>query len=141
VKDIFASQEAKRDFRLAWFSESDDNVVDYLLSKDHLTYDEVQKRILNLPSYHHSPSKAFSKNSKPLHEAHLISLSSRPKDKKKKKGSGSSSNPGSKRYNWCRKHSPAPASSQIWTSYNERNVQRDTNGAEMAAPIQEVANT
>jgi hypothetical protein len=62
-------------------------------------------------------------------------------DKKKKKGSSSSSNSGSKEYNWYRKHSPGTASSHIWTQCKELNARRDRNGAEMAAPVQEVANT
>jgi hypothetical protein len=61
VKDVFACQEAKRDCLLAWFAESHDNVVENLLSKDHLTYHEATERILNLPSNHRSPFGASSK--------------------------------------------------------------------------------
>jgi hypothetical protein len=106
VKDLFTCQEVKRDFLLAWFAESHDNVVENLSSKDHLTYHEAKERILNLPSNHRSPSGASSKNSKPQHEANAVSSSNGKKDKKKKKGSSSSSNSGGKECNWCRKHSP-----------------------------------
>jgi hypothetical protein len=39
----------KRDFLLAWFAESHDNVVENLSSKDTLTYHEAKEHILNLP--------------------------------------------------------------------------------------------
>jgi hypothetical protein len=55
VKDLFACQEAKSDFLLAWFAESHDNVVENLFSKDHLTYHEANEGILTLPSNHQSP--------------------------------------------------------------------------------------
>jgi hypothetical protein len=115
--------------------------VENLSSKDHLTYHEAKGRILTLPSNHHSPSGACSKNSKPQHEAKAVCSSNGKKDKKKKKGSSSSSNLGSKECNWCRKHSPDTASGHIWTQYKELKAQRDRNGAETAAPVQEVANT
>jgi hypothetical protein len=99
VKDLFACQEAKRVFLLTWFAESYDNVVENLSSKDHLTYHEAKERILNLPSNHHSPSGASSKNSKPQHEANAISSSNVKKDKKKNKGSSSTSNSGGKECN------------------------------------------
>jgi hypothetical protein len=94
VKDSLACQEAKRDFLLAWFTESHDNVVENLYSKDHLTYHEVKERILNLPSNYRSSSGASSKNSKPQHEANAVSSSNRKKDKKKMKGSSTSSSSG-----------------------------------------------
>jgi hypothetical protein len=77
VKDLFACQEAKRDFLLAWFAESHDNVVENLSSKDHLTYHETKEGILNLPSNHRAPSGASSKNSEPQHEANALSSSNR----------------------------------------------------------------
>jgi hypothetical protein len=43
VKDLFACQDAKSDFLLAWFAESHDNVVENLLSKDLLTYDDAKE--------------------------------------------------------------------------------------------------
>jgi hypothetical protein len=84
---------------MALFAESHDNVVEYISSKDHLTYDEAKERILNLPSNHRSPSGPSSKNSKPQHEANAVSLSNRKKDKKKNKGSSISSNSRSKECN------------------------------------------
>jgi hypothetical protein len=75
VKDLFACQEAKRDFLLVWFAESHDNVVENLSSKEHLTYQEAKERILNLAANHRFPSGASSKNSKPQHEANAVSLS------------------------------------------------------------------
>jgi hypothetical protein len=141
VKDLFACQEAKRDFLLAWFAESHDNVVENLSSKDHVTYHEAMKRILNLPSNHRSPSGASSKNSKPQHEADAVSSSNRKKDKKKKKRPSSSSNPGDKECNKYRSHSPGTASGHIWIQCKALKARRDRNGAETAAPVQEVANT
>jgi hypothetical protein len=141
VKDLFACQEVKRDFLLAWFAECHDNVVENLSSKDHLTYHKAKERILNLPSKYRSPSGASSKNSKPQHEANAVSSSNGKKDKKKKKGSLSSSNSGGKECNWCRKHSPGTASGHIWTQCKELRARRYRNGAEMVAPIQEVTNT
>jgi hypothetical protein len=99
VKDFFVWPEAKEHFLLAWFTESYNNVVENISSKDHLTYHETKKRILNLPSNHQFPSGASSKNSKPQHEANAISSSNGKKDKKKTKGSSSSSNSGSKECN------------------------------------------
>jgi hypothetical protein len=99
MKDLFACQEAKPDFLLAWVAESYDNVVQNLSSKDHLTYHEAKEPILIIPSNHRSPSGASSKNSKPQHEANAISSSNGKKDKKKKKGSSSSSNSGGKECN------------------------------------------
>jgi hypothetical protein len=113
MKDLFACQEANRDFLLAWFAESHDNVVEHLLSKDHLTYYEAKERILNLPSNHRAPSEASSNNSKPQHKANAMSLSNGKKDKKKKKGSSSSSNSADKECNWYRKHLPGMASGHI----------------------------
>jgi hypothetical protein len=140
VKDLFAYQEAKRDFLQAWFAESHDNIVENLSSKDHHTYYEAKERILNLPSNHRSPSGASSKNSKPQHEANAMSSSNGKKDNNKKKGSSSSSNSGGKECNWCRKHSPGIASGHIWIQYKELKARRDRNGAETSAPVQEVAN-
>jgi hypothetical protein len=131
----------KRDFLLVWFAESHDNVLENLSSNDHLTYHEAKERILTLHSNHHSPSGASSKNSKPQHEAHAVSSSNLKKHKKKKKGSSSSSNSGGKECNWCRKHSPSTASSHLWTQCKELKAQRDRNGAETGAHIQDVANT
>jgi hypothetical protein len=37
MKDLFVSQEAKWEFVLAWITESYDNVVENLSSKEHLT--------------------------------------------------------------------------------------------------------
>jgi hypothetical protein len=141
VKELFACQEVKMDFLLAWFAESHDNVVENLSSKDYLTDHEAKERFLNLPSNHHSPSGAFSKNSKPQDEANAVSSSNGKKDKKKKKGSSSSSNSGGKECNWYRKHSPGTASGHIWTQCKELKARRDRNGAKTAAPVQEVANT
>jgi hypothetical protein len=141
VKDLFACQEAKRDFLLAWFAESHDNVVENLSSKDHLTYHEVKERILTLHSNNPSLSGASSKNSKPQHEANAVSSSNGKKDKKKKKESSSSSNSGGKECNWCRKQSPGTASGQICIQCKDLKARRDRNGAEMGAPVQEVANT
>jgi hypothetical protein len=141
VKDLFACQEANRDFLLAWFAESHDNVVENLSSKVYLSYHEAKERILILPSNHCSPSGACSKNFKPQHEANAISSSNRKKDKKKKKGSSSCSNLGGKDRNWYRKHSPGTASGHIWTQCKELKAPRDRTGAEMAAPIQNVSNT
>jgi hypothetical protein len=59
VKDLFACQEAKRDFLLAWFAESHDNVVENISSKDHLTYHEAKEHILNLPSNHWFSLRSF----------------------------------------------------------------------------------
>jgi hypothetical protein len=99
VKDLFACQEATRDFLLAWFAESHDNVVENLLSNDHLTYHEAKERILNLPSNYRSPSGASSKNSKLQHEANAITSWNGKKDKKKKKGASFASNSGGKECN------------------------------------------
>jgi hypothetical protein len=141
MKDLFTCQEAKRHFLLAWFAESYDNVVEPLSSKDHLTYHEAKEGILKLPSNYRSPSGSSSMNSKPQHEANTIDSSNGKKDKKKKKGSSSSSNSGGKECNWYRKHSPGTASGLIWTHFKDLKARRDTTGAEMAAPIQQVANT
>jgi hypothetical protein len=141
VKDLSSCQEAKRDFLLAWFAESHDNVVENLPSKDHLTYHEAKERILNLPSNYRSPSGPSFKNSKPQHEANAVSSSNGKKDKKNKKRSSSFSNSGGKECNWCRKHSPGTASSHIWTQCKELTARRDRNGTEIAAPVQEIANT
>jgi hypothetical protein len=99
VKDLFACQEAKRDFLLAWSAESHDNVVENLSSKDHLTYHEAKERILNIPPNYRSPSEVSSKNSNPQYEANAVSSSNGKKDKKKKKGYSSSSNSGRKECN------------------------------------------
>jgi hypothetical protein len=70
VKDLFTCQEAKRDFSLAWFAESHDNVVENLYhQKTTLPATRQRTHILNLLSNHRSPSGASSKNSKPQHEA------------------------------------------------------------------------
>jgi hypothetical protein len=141
VQDLFACQEANRDFLLAWFAESHNNDVESLSSKDHLSYHEAKERILNFPSNHRSPSGASSKNSKPQQDAKAVSSSNGKKDKKKKKESSSSSNSGGKEYNWCRKHSLGTASGHIWTQYKDLRARRDRNRAETRAPVQEVANT
>jgi hypothetical protein len=65
VKDIFAWQVVTRDFLLALFGKSDDNVMKSLSSKDILTYYEAQEHILNLASEYHSSNNASSKTSKP----------------------------------------------------------------------------
>jgi hypothetical protein len=109
--------------------------------KTNRTYHEAKERILNLPSNHRSTSGASSTNSKPQHEANAVSSLNVKKDKKKKKRSFSSSNSGGKECNWCRKYSPGTASGHMWTQCNELKAPRDHNGAETAAPIQEVANT
>jgi hypothetical protein len=114
MKDLFACEEAKKDLLLLWLAKSHDIVVENLSSKDYLTYYEAKKCILNLPSTHHSPSGASSKNSKPQYEANAISLSDGTHDKNKMNGSFSSSNLGYKECNWCRMHSPGTASSHIW---------------------------
>jgi hypothetical protein len=135
VKDLFPCQETKRDFLLVWFAESHDNIVENVLSKDHLTDHEAKDRIVSLHSNHGSPSGAPSKNSKPQHEPNAVSLSNGEKDKKKQKGSFSSSNSGGKECNWCHKHSPGTASGHIWTQCKQLKVWRDRHGAETAAPI------
>jgi hypothetical protein len=140
-QDLFSCQAAKRDFLLVWFTESDDDVVEHLSSKGHLPYHKAKERILNLPSNYRSPARASSKNSKPQHEANAVSSSNGKKDKKKQKGSSSYSNSGGKEYNWYRQHSPGTASSHLWTLCKELKARGDRNGAEMAAPVQEVANT
>jgi hypothetical protein len=128
-------------FSTGGFAESHDNVVEQLSSKDHLTYHEAKEHVLNLPSNHRSPTGASSKNSKPQHEANPVSSTNGKKDKKQKKGSSSSSNSGGKECNWCRKHSPGTACGHIWTQYKELKARRDRNRAEIATPVQEVANT
>jgi hypothetical protein len=55
VKDLFPCQELKTNILLAWFAESHNNVVEMLMSKDHVTYYMAKKRILNLPSNYHLP--------------------------------------------------------------------------------------
>jgi hypothetical protein len=140
-KDLFACQEAKRDFLLVCFTESYNNVVETLSSKDHLTYQDVKEHILNLPTNHRSLSGASSKNSKPQHEANAVFSTNGKKDKKKKIGSSSSSKSGSKECNWCRPQSPGTACSHIWTLCKELKARRDRNGTETAAPVQEVTNT
>jgi hypothetical protein len=99
LKDLFTCQEVKRDFLLAWFAESHDNVVENLSSKVYPTYYEAKDHSLNLPSNHHSPSRSSSTNSNPHHEANAILASNAKKVKKKKKGSSSSSNSGSQECN------------------------------------------
>jgi hypothetical protein len=56
VKHLFTCREAKKDFLLAWFRESHDNVVESLSSEDRLTYYEAEKHILILHSNYQSPS-------------------------------------------------------------------------------------
>jgi CRISPR/Cas system-associated protein Cas10 (large subunit of type III CRISPR-Cas system) len=129
MRDLFAYKEAKRDFLLAWFAESHDNVVENLASKPHLTYHKAKERILNLTSNHRSLSGASSKNSKPQHEANAVSSSNGKKDKKKKKGSSSASISGGKECTWCRKHSPSTESGHIWTQCKELKAQSDRTGA------------
>jgi hypothetical protein len=73
VKNLFACQKAKRECLLAWFTESHDNVVDNVSSKDYFSYHEAKEHILNLRSNHRSPLGASSKTSKPQHEAPNIS--------------------------------------------------------------------
>jgi hypothetical protein len=141
VKDLFTCQEVKSYFLLAWFTESDDNVVEYLSSKAHLTDHKAKERILTLSSNYHSASGASSKNSKPQNEAKAVSLSNGKKDKKKKKGSSSFSNSGGTEYNWCRKRCPGIWSGQIWIQYKELKARRDRNGAETSAPVQKVTIT
>jgi hypothetical protein len=141
VKDLFTCQEAKTDFLLGWVPKSHDNVVENLSSKDHLTIHEAKDGSLNPASNYRSPSGASSKNSKPQYEANAISSSNGKKDKKKKQGNRSSSNSSGKECNWCRKYSRGNASRHIWTQCKELKARRDRNGAETAAPVQEVANT
>jgi hypothetical protein len=74
VKDLFACQEANRNFLLAWFVESPDNVVQNISSKDHLTCHEAKAPIRNLISNHRSPSRPSSKNCEPQNEATLLLL-------------------------------------------------------------------
>jgi hypothetical protein len=119
VTDLFACQEATRDFLLAWVAKSHDNIVENLSLKAHLTYHQAKEQILNLPSNHRSPSGASSKNSKPQHEANAVASSNGKKGMKKKKGSCSSSNSGSKKCNWYPKHSPGTASCHIWIQCKE----------------------
>jgi hypothetical protein len=113
--NLFACQETRRDFLFAWFAESYNNVVEKLLSKDHLTYHEAKEGILKLPSNHCSPLEAASKNSKPQHGAMAISLSNAKKDEKQNKRYSSSSNSGAKECKWCPKHPPGTASRNILT--------------------------
>jgi hypothetical protein len=110
-------------------------------SKDHLTNYEAIEYILNLASNHCSPSRAFSKNSKPQHEANAGSSSNGQKDKKKESRSSSSSNLRAKECNWYPKDSLGIASGHICTACQELKVRSDRISVEMAAPIQEVANT
>jgi hypothetical protein len=125
LKDVFACQEAKRDFLLAWFAEFHDNIVENLLSKDNLTYYKAKERTLNLPSNHYSPCRASSKNFKPQYEANAVSSSNGKKDQQKKNGSFSSSNSSSKECNWYRKHSPGTADwSYIDTAYTASSMER-----------------
>jgi hypothetical protein len=56
-------------------------------------------------------------------------------------GYSSSSNSGCKEYHWCWQHSPGTVSIHIWTPFKELKAQRDGNGAEIVAPVQEVAKT
>jgi hypothetical protein len=116
-------------------------VVGKLSSKDHLTYYEVKERSLILPSNHWSPSRPCSKNPKPQHEANAISSLNGKKPTEKNKASSSYSNSGGQVCNWYRKHFSGTVSSHIWTPCKELKARQDKNGAEMAAPIQEVANT
>jgi hypothetical protein len=58
IQDLFAYHESNRDFLLAWFAESYDDFVENLLSKDNLTHYKAMERILNLPSNHHTRSRA-----------------------------------------------------------------------------------
>jgi hypothetical protein len=109
VTDLFTSEQAKRHFLLALFTEYDNNIVENLSSNDHLTYHKAKERILILPSNHRSPWGDSSMNSMLHHEANPISSSNGKNDKTKKKGSSSSSNPGHKECNWYRKHSPGTA--------------------------------
>jgi hypothetical protein len=137
---IHLSRGEKR-FFLAWFAESHNHVLENISSTDHLTSHKAKERILNLLSNQRSPSVASSKNSKPQYEPNAGSSSNGQNDQKKKKGPSSASNSGGKECNWCCKHSPGTASSHIETQCKELKAWRDRNGAEMAAPIQEVANT
>jgi hypothetical protein len=73
------------------------------------------------------------------HEANAGSSLNGKKDKKKKKESCSCSNWSGKECNWYRKYSPGTTSNHIWTPCKEFTARRDRNGAEMAAPVQEVA--
>jgi hypothetical protein len=113
VTYLFACQEAKKDFLLCWFAESQDNDVENLSSQDHLSYYEAKMHIWNLLSNHRSHSGAFSKNSKPQYKAYASCSLHRKKDKKTKNRSSSSSNSGSKECNCYRKHLPGTVSSHI----------------------------
>jgi hypothetical protein len=115
--------------------------MENLWSRDNFTDYEAKNRILNLPSNHRSVSRASSKNSKSQYKANRVSWSNGQKVKKKKTGSSASSNSGGKECNWYHKHSPGTAAAHIWIQYKELNARSDRNGAKMAAPIQEVANT
>jgi hypothetical protein len=85
-----------RDFLLAWFADSRDNVVENSSSQETLTYDEAKEHILNLPSNHQCLPVASSKNPKPHHEANGISSSNGKMDEKMNRRSSTSSNSGSK---------------------------------------------
>jgi hypothetical protein len=67
VKDLFACEEVKQNFLLAWVTEFQDNVCGNLSSKDHPTYHEAKAQLLNLCTNHHSLSGASCKNSNPQH--------------------------------------------------------------------------
>jgi hypothetical protein len=115
--------------------------VENLSSKDHITYYEAKERILNLPSNHRSPSELFLRTPS-LNTTLMWSLRRMDRrTRRRRKDLVSSSNSGGKECNWCRKHSPDTVSGHIWTQCKELKARRDRNGAETAAPIQEVGNT
>jgi hypothetical protein len=83
VNDLFTCQGVKRDFLVAWFTKSHDNIMENLSSNDHVTYHEIKESILNLPSNHCSPSRASSKNSKLQKKTDTVSSLKGKMDKRK----------------------------------------------------------
>jgi hypothetical protein len=79
--------------------------------------------------------------SEPYPEVNAVSSSNGQKNKMNTTASSSSSNLGSKECNWGRKNSPVTVSGHIWTQCTDLRARRDRHGAEMAAPVLEVANT
>jgi hypothetical protein len=110
-------RECNVSYRKEIFCKIQHNIMEILLSKDHLTNHEVKEHSLNLSSNHCSPSDASSKRSKPQYEANAGTSSNGKKDKQKKKGSSTSSNLGTKVGSWCHMHLLGTASSHIWTQY------------------------
>jgi hypothetical protein len=114
VKDLVTYQKAKKDFLLAWSTESYDNIIANLSSTGHFTYYEAKEHVLNLASNDQSPSSASSQTSKPQDKANAGSSLNRQKDKKKNTELSTSSNSGGKECNGCGMHSPDTVSGILW---------------------------